>query len=308
LARTARPSFFESDEHRRLFLDHLKRRDLPLKFAYAGSAAYTHDELAKTASYRVVAGEAKTEARLLAGHQVPTTEPLQLAEIGPGNGTHSAILIKELGVWAPGPVTRYLALDFSRNLLNLAVRAISSSTTADVRVHVWDVESGPTEAVGTWRTPGRVVALLLGSTLGNLHDPVVALRHLRASVEKGDLLLMGAALLPTPVDERQILQPYEQPVFRAAALEPLRAIGIDTDDCGFRVWLDGATVRADALLTKAVRVDGLMVERGTRIRCFQSRRFTRAELEIALQEAAWQPLSHVAAENKAQMTILAAAT
>jgi L-histidine N-alpha-methyltransferase len=298
---------FESDEHRRLFLNFVRRGSLPLKFAYAGSAAYTHDKLARSAGYQAVVGEVPNEVSLLARSFGSSDSLLQIAEIGPGNGQHSAALLSALNNCPIGPLKQYLALDFSRELLDIAATAISPIRLESLQTEVWDIETEPTDAIRVWRLPGPTVILQLGSTIGNFQQPVLALRNLRSSVQRGDFLLLGVALMPKSLDPDAILAPYRTKVFEAAALEPLRAARMEMDACEFKVFLKGNTIRAEVELHQDARVDDIALPAGTTIECFRSHRFSHAEIDSISQDGGWQPIDRYVNDDSTHQILLAVA-
>lgn len=287
--RTVAVAPFERPEHRRAVERGILAGVLSLKFAYAGSAAYTHDTLTRQEGYQAVTGPASHVRETL--RRAGLDDLPDIVEIGPGNGTTSLALIHQLQD-AKQPPRRFLGLDFSRTLLDLAGRNFAAERPdVDFTAGVWDVEGGGTPAIRDWRLGGAPVPVLfLGSTVGNLEDPAGALRHIHDSMGTGDTLVLGATLRGPGTDAAAMVGPYRTDVFRAAALEPLLACGLGDDDLGFTVEYTGREVVGTATLRRPVALSGAELPAGHRVRCFRSRRFTAAEIDVLIRRAGLEPL------------------
>ncbi|MCU7722732.1 L-histidine N(alpha)-methyltransferase [Actinoplanes sp. KI2] len=272
-------TFLESDSHRAEIIAYIAKGQLPLKYAYAGSAAHTHDALAQLETYASVVGsdEVREVASFLRGHAGD-----QIVEIGPGNGRHSAALLATAGHYG-----RYLGLDFSRTLLGIAAQSLrSGGVRADTAL--WDVEQGPTTAIADWRRgPSPVVVLFLGQTLGNVEDVPATLRNIRESLRPGDRLLLGLSARVPGATAEDYLAPYRNETFRRAALEPLLAVGVPADAIDDRLGYENDEVVVDAVLRTAVTLDDAELAAGERVRCFRSRRFQAAEVVGLLADGGW---------------------
>ncbi|WP_341716686.1 L-histidine N(alpha)-methyltransferase [Micromonospora sp. FIMYZ51] len=264
---------------------------VPLKFAYAGSAARTHDAYARSADYLSMLTSAQQEADALVAADVLAAGALALVEIGPGNGGRSRAFLDRLANRGR-PCQRYLALDFSETLLGIACARLArfAGDRMSVDSQVWDIEHGTCRDVERWRVgPDPVVGCLLGHTLGNVERPVEVLANIYDALRTGDVLLLSVALgtadCPAP---EAVLAPYRSAEFRAAALQPLLAAGVAETDLDFVLsWRDEAVV-GEAVLRRPVPLDGCRLPAGHRIRCFQSRRFRPRDVIVAVGEAGWQ--------------------
>jgi L-histidine N-alpha-methyltransferase len=320
--------FFEDPAHSELILAHADSGFLPLKYAYAGSAAFTHAALASTEGYHAVVGTAELEVGALL-EAVRGAAPTQVAEIGPGTGEHTLAFLSLLQEAAaaeracgmaefslspddarPAGI-RYLGLDFSSTLLTVARDCLAMGLAVDgvpfgafdVRTAGWDVEQDSTERVAHWRRDsGPVLMCLLGHTLGNLGNPVGALRHLAASARPGDLLLVGLTLYPRDASPDEILAPYLNDVFTAAVLEPLRAADFGVEDVLFEVRRQGRAVVGDVTFARRVHKSGHTYRPGQKVQCFLSTRFLPHEGLDIVGQAGWtvqsyaidQPAEHLA--------------
>jgi len=266
---------------------------LPLRYSYAGSAAFTHDRLAHSDGYRSVVSSVQLEVRALDGDDLAATAFSRVVEIGPGNGVHTVALLRSLT--ARGMTCRsYLGLDFSATLLGLACDRIRNAFGGAVALQsaVWDMEAGRSARIERWRCGlGRdspVLVCMLGHTLGNVESAERVLGHVHESMREGDFLVTGVTLWRPDVDSSTVLAPYRTEVFRAAALEPLRAAGVAGGDVEFDVrFVDGVIV-GEVVFLRRVCVGPLTVPAGYVLRCFSSRRFARNDVLALLERTGFR--------------------
>lgn len=299
---------FESQQHEESIWRALKARVVPLKFAYAGSAAHTHNRLASQGSYQHVAIATDAEVHSAVGLLGSRIADISICEIGPGNGIHTVAFLRafrQAGALVPG----YLGLDFSKELLDiLKTRLQHDEPGLATHFHAWDFETEPTSVIGAWRRmSATLLIMMIGHTIGNPESPVSCLRNLYASAQPGDFLLLSAMLRGTDTPAN-LVQPYLNDVFTAAALEPLRMCGLNLAEGKFRArWDESASsVIGEFVLDIAQSVshrgETLQFEPGSTIRCFLSRRFQENEIVAILSDAGWvvmgcclsQDASHVA--------------
>ncbi|GIE99676.1 L-histidine N(alpha)-methyltransferase [Paractinoplanes rishiriensis] len=277
-------AYFERPGHRHAVEQGIVDGKLPLKFAYAGSAAHTHDRLARHEGYQAVTGAAANvrETFRSAGlDEVPA-----IVEIGPGNGLNSMTILRRLGD-AKRPPRMLLGLDFSETLLGMA-EANFRRELGEVSFtgHVWDVEAEPTAAVDSWRPPETPVpVLLLGNTIGNFEQPSAALGHVRRSMRMGDTLVIGATLRRDGINARSMTEPYRNATFTEAALEPLHACGVSPADVCFTVDYIDDEVVGFAVLRRGLNILGHELPPGHRVRCFVSHRFTPDHIHSIVRAA-----------------------
>lgn len=290
--------WLEHPSHLEQILEHVRSGFLPLKYAYAGSAAFTHDTLARTTGYASVIGDARHEVATLRRAR-PQALPGQIVEIGPGNGTHTTALFDTADQLLPGPARprRYLGLDFSSTLLGLAAERLAESRPdLEVSTAHWDMESGPTTRIEAWRRGAQpVLACVLGHMLGNLADPGQALRNLALSLRPGDSLLASLTLYRSDCDEDAILDPYRTEAFTDAVLEPLRAAACAQANPRLTLRLVGRTVIGEAQTDPA-----------TTVRCFTSIRFLPHEaLSLLSSPTGWGVTHWATDEGDAHMALVA---
>jgi L-histidine N-alpha-methyltransferase len=279
-------SFFENTDHRRTVVEAVVAGRVPLKFAYAGSAAFTHDRYASTDDYAGMMASVAHDADVLRS-LYPRFGAF--AEVGPGNGRRTAAMLTYLASRGH-PVRRYLGLDFSATLLAIAAARLRGTVGAacSVDTTVWDVECSPSPGVEHWRRgDGPVVLGLIGHTLGNLEDPVRVMQNLASTLRPDDVLLLSVLLRRPAELMSSSVNAYRSHEFRCAALEPLLAAGLRPADLEFEVdYRDDAFIGQVTLL-RDVRLDDKPLPHGFQFRCFLSRRFDADEVVQMVEKAGW---------------------
>jgi len=224
----------------------LTPRQLPSKYLYDGLGSALFDAICRLPWYRIT----RTELALLAAHATEIFAragyPATLVELGPGNGEKLATLIESAAGLPPLAVH---LVDVSPEALALASRAVEAHPQVTVHAHRASYEIGLADAARAARPAGRTLALFLGSNIGNFDQPGAEafLRTLRASLTRGDALLLGADLVKP---ERDLLLAYDDPLGVTAAfnlnllLRANRELGADFEIDGFAhraLWNAGAS-------------------------------------------------------------------
>lgn len=276
---------FESRSHYEQFLCQVQQGDVSLKFAFSGAAAITHDRLARSAGYQSNTKSVLAELEAFKGLDY---DLFQWCDVGPGNGQHTAELLR-LMADAGLNVASYLALDFSADLLTMALREVhSAAATLRTAGHQWDLEEEPTRRISEWRQDDSpVVATLLGITLGNLLDVETSLNNLWSSLETGDIVVIEVATAPPGALPDSVLSSYDDPIFHAAVLEPFLMAGADKANLDLEVRTEGRAVVSYVTFDQPLvsLLTGLPVcGRGHRVRAFTSRRFDLASLQAILEQ------------------------
>ena len=284
---------FETNQHAREFWQALKNSVVPLKFAYTGSAAFTHNVLAKQASYKQVAGETAIEIEAVMQSIAPKRTSLEVCDIGPGNAMHSILFLSELQD-RDLVLTRYLALDFSATLLGIAREAIAENLPAlEFHSSIWDFEKSSTEAIRNWRSSTNALVTLTGHSLGNAQLPERVLSNIGASCDPGDMLVLGVALMAVDAVKDDIVGDYENDIFKSAALEPLRMAGVPVEQGRLSLTFSDAeqAVVGDFVSGAHTNLqfedDAITITPGDKIRCFISRRFQDEVVRGLLRETRW---------------------
>jgi L-histidine N-alpha-methyltransferase len=301
-------SFLEDATHRRSLLDGIAGGSVPLKFAYAGSAAYTHCSYAETTDYVGTDFPAKQEFTTLIESGMCAGGIADVVEVGPGDGVRTVDLLEHLRGACLG-VSRYLALDFSATLLDLVGRRVRERIGLGLGLasHVWDMEDAtPSPVVERWRSgDSPVLTCLLGHTLGNLEDPAQAMRNLAALLRPGDLLLASVLLRPpsAPMSDG-----YHTEAFRRAALEPMVAAGIALDDMKFSVEYRDHAFIGEVTLLHGTRLGDTVLPPGHTFRCFMSRRFDGNSVVRLFEQSGWLVPTAIVDQGGDHMTIVASRT
>jgi SAM-dependent methyltransferase len=277
-------SFFESPTQCGLAHYYLRRGVLPLKFAFVGSAAGTHDRLARSVGYQEVAWNANRFVRAI--KPFIGLAPLSILEIGPGNGVQSAQVLHLLR--KGHVVRRYTCIDFSSVLMRRAEGELQKTRVhVERRYHTVDIERLALGATYPWLGRSTNLVLLLGNTICNLEDPGAVLRDLSLRMPRRAILLFNIGLYDTAKSDFDYIRPYRTKEFLEAVLEPLKALDVAADTGMLRLAFDRAAqsvlVHCQSSFGGDQGVPGMPPD----IRCFISRRYTRLQVERLVRCGGW---------------------
>ena len=143
----------------------------------------------------------------------PETEPL-IVELGCGSGEKIVILAEALQ--ASGRHGRVHLIDISRQALEQSERTLGRLRHISVVGHRETYEVGLWQATRERDARNPVLVLLLGSNIGNFDPPAAQefLRAIRAALQPGDALLLGADLVKP---EAALQLAYDDPLGVTAA-------------------------------------------------------------------------------------------
>ena len=193
---------------------------------------------------------------MVEGFDDATTE---LCELGSGSGEKLALLLAGFPCRQALPVH---LIDVSERALTMSKAAVERLGGVRAVTHCATYEEGLDALEGS-RGNGRVLALFLGSNIGNFDPPAAAalMAHVRRSLRPGDGLLVGTDLVRAEAD---LILAYDDPLGVTAAfnknlLQRLNAeLGADFDLGAFRhraVWdSERARVEMHLVSTKKQRV------------------------------------------------------
>jgi len=114
---------FETKEHEKELWASLHRRSISSKFCYTGDATHLHEKLAKLNTYQEICWTSEIEIKATKNYFGNKNLPMQLCDVGSGNGVHSSTFLK-LFLDSGYKLERYLGLDFSSNLLKIGTQYI----------------------------------------------------------------------------------------------------------------------------------------------------------------------------------------
>jgi dimethylhistidine N-methyltransferase len=206
----AQAAQFAADVHYYLTLS---PRQLPSRYFYDDLGSALFDAICALPWY----GITRAETRLLAAHgraifaAVPGLRTI--IELGPGNGAKLATLV-DSGRRGQRRLDLRL-VDISPSALDLAARSLAGLPNVQTTTYEAAYEAGLVQAAAD-TTSGAALVLFLGSNIGNFDRPGAEafLRGLRASLRRGDTLLIGADLVKP---ERDLVLAYDDPLGVTAA-------------------------------------------------------------------------------------------
>jgi L-histidine Nalpha-methyltransferase len=212
-------------------------RQLPSRYFYDALGSALFDAICRLPWYRVT----RAETALLARHARQMLEllprPLNITELGCGNGEKLAILLEKGGE----RFRRVHLIDISPAALLSARARLATLPAMPVTTFHGTYEQGLAR-LATHRSHGAWLVLFLGSNIGNFDPPAARdmLHRIRESLVEGDALLLGTDLVKSP---RALQLAYDDPLQVTAAFNRnlLRRIN---DELGGTFDLDGFVHRA----------------------------------------------------------------
>jgi dimethylhistidine N-methyltransferase len=193
--------------------DHLERapRQLPSKYFYDELGSALFEAICRLPWYSIT----RAETALLAAHAAalvrPLRRPVQVTELGCGDGSKLALFLSAAGLQS----AHVQLIDVSVAALDAARRRLREIGCRSVWTHPHTYEEGLRRAAVRRRT-GTHVVLFLGSNIGNF-EPAEA-RALLASIRRillpGDAFVLGCDLVKP---ESDLLLAYDDPLGVTAA-------------------------------------------------------------------------------------------
>jgi dimethylhistidine N-methyltransferase len=187
-------------------------RQLPSRYLYDELGLSLFEAICRLPWYRV----ARTEQSLLRTHADAIFSRLQpvstIVELGPGSGEK---LVTLMAAWPERDVTVHL-VDVSPAALDKAASVLAARSTVTVVTHQATYEAGLSAVGRSSDAAGQVLAVFLGSNIGNFDPPDTDafLRGARAALGPGAALLLGTDLVKP---ESELLLAYDDPLGVTAA-------------------------------------------------------------------------------------------
>ena len=189
-------------------------RQLPSRYFYDPLGSALFDAICHLPWYRIT----RAETRLLAGHGRAIFDAWKqgdtIVELGGGNGDKLVTLV-EAGRRGATSLDLHL-IDVSAKALSTSARVLSALGRVRVVTHEAPYEIGLEEVRRERFGAGRMLALFLGSNIGNFDPPGADafLRGIRSALVRSDVFLIGADLVKP---ERDLLLAYDDPLGVTAA-------------------------------------------------------------------------------------------
>jgi L-histidine N-alpha-methyltransferase len=197
------------------------RRDLALapkqlqsRYLYNSLGSALFEAICHLPWYRITRAEGRLLARFASEMVAPVGDPVTLTELGCGSGEKIAMVAEALRL-RRRPVTVHL-IDISPSALELSERTLGQLEHVSVVGHRATYEEGLRHAAQDRPARGAMLALFLGSNIGNFDPPAARefLDEIRRALRPGDALLLGADLVKP---ERDLLLAYDDPLGVTAA-------------------------------------------------------------------------------------------
>lgn len=286
----------------------LPPRRLPPKYFYDATGSALFERICATPEYYPT----RTEDALLQRHAadiIAATRPEQILELGSGSSRKTRRLFDACA--ALGHRCRYTPMDVCAAALEQAAAALAADYDwLEIAPLLGDYHAGlgnlPAAA-------GSSLFVFLGSTIGNFEaqDAEVFLREIRACMQPGDWLLLGAdrvkdsALLQAAYNDADGVTAQ----FNLNLLQVLnRELRADFDSRRFAhraIWNEGESrveMYLQSLCDQVVRLGALQcsvsLRRDERILTELSHKYTPASLQRLLQAGGLQPLHHYQPDNR----------
>ena len=192
----------------------LQPKQLPSRYLYDDLGSALFEAICLLPWY----GITRAEARMLEAHGRHVFERLKdvstIVELGCGDGEKLRVLVSG-GAPHPRPLAIHL-IDVSASALTASSRTLSGLARVDIVLHETTYEAGLEELRELPRRPGRMLAVFLGSNIGNFDAPGASefLRSIRRALAPGDGLLLGADLVKP---EATLRLAYDDPLGVTAA-------------------------------------------------------------------------------------------
>ena len=194
----------------------LTPKQLQSKYLYDALGSSLFEAICRLPWYRIT----RAESRLLVRHAnavvdaVADTTGATIVELGCGSGEKLAVLAEALQ--SRGGSARVHLIDISSQALEQTEQRLTRLEHFSVVGHQSTYEDGLRRAAAARDAESPMLVLLLGSNIGNFDAPAAIdfLRRIRASLEPGDLLLLGADLVKPQPD---LLLAYDDPLGVTAA-------------------------------------------------------------------------------------------
>jgi dimethylhistidine N-methyltransferase len=305
----------------------LEPRQLPSRYLYDPLGSALFDAICELPWYRITRAELgllDTYGREILAQSGPLS---RIVELGPGSGAKLLTLLEAADGQEAGHYVRDVRaarlqlhlIDVSANALDRAGQTLAALDDVEIVKHQTTYESGLQEIA---RTGVRTLVLFLGSNIGNFDRPGADefLRSIRAALDPGDHLLIGADLVKP---ECELLLAYDDPLGVTAAFNRNLLVRInrelggdfDIDAFGHRALWNRSESRVEMHLVsrrrQRVRVPSahidLTMQEGETIWTESSYKYEPDELATLVERAGFRPIERwLAAEERFALLLVRA--
>jgi L-histidine N-alpha-methyltransferase len=296
----------------------LSPRQLPSRYLYDALGSALFEAICHLPWYPITRAERRFIERYRRDILASAGHPHAIVELGSGSGDKLALLLQD----ALAPRTVHL-VDVSASALAFAERRLREIDGVTVVAHQDQYEEG-LQGVARSRPRGdRMLALFLGSNIGNFDPPDAEafLTSVRQSLRDGDAFLIGADLVKP---EGVLLKAYDDPLGVTAAFNKNllvrlnRELGANFDVDAFdhrAVWNREAS-RVEMHLESRVRQQvqvpraqlALTLESGERIWTESSYKYDPAGIEAMLRRVGFTPVHRWIDEDSRFLLLLCRAS
>jgi L-histidine Nalpha-methyltransferase len=272
----------------------LTPKQLQSKYLYDALGSSLFEAICRLPWYRITRAEQgllERHAREVVNRIAPDRDAVPtIVELGCGSGEKIVILAEALQ--RSGRYGRVHLIDISPQALEQSERTLGRLRHISVVGHRDTYEVGLRRAAAARDTGSPMLVLLLGSNIGNFDQPAAHdfLRAIRAALEPGDSLLLGADLVKP---ERELQLAYDDPLGVTAAFNLNLLVRINRELAGtfhldrfkhVAVWNASqhrVEMHLESLDEQRVLVNGTAVDfaRGERIWTESSYKYAPEEIE-----------------------------
>lgn len=248
----------------------LKKKYLPLKYAYIKTAADYHTKFAQSENYDLAVVMEQEGYKFILDY---LERDINYFEIGADDGVKSMKLIELLNN-SGKKLSTFHFLDFSEELLEKCRKTMLEHNLSSM-FHKCDIES--LDFNMQYYRDKSTLFVFNGNTLGNMEDEERVLKNIYYMMDYGDYFLLGLTLKNDKISIQQELYIYDNALFKESVLAFLEYIGIETDLQHFYLSYDE---NSNSVIGKYEIIDNFywnndcVLQRGDYVRCFQSRRYT----------------------------------
>ena len=247
--------------------DYLAEYILPVKYAYTLSASDYHTKYAQSQGYKSNVKIDNRKYAFLANYIEGSI--YDYCEIGADDGTISLDIINSLKENRL-LFNQHIFLDFSKELLNKCEKNVNSVLPFSKNIFIQcDIEKK--NNLIQFSNHKKII-FFLGNTLGNVESEDDVLKNINNFMTEDDYLLLGLTLRNSHYYE---LSGYNNDLFRESVFEYLRILGIKTDAKNYILRYDDIkhTIYCEYILDEDFSFQNILLYKGRKIRCFQSRRY-----------------------------------